>query len=98
MIHSPDCGCDTLGCRLRRDGVFALSSSATPTRQGRRPYRDPAKHNHNSWEAGIAGEHRADGSFMPYLTGTGGQMHVKEWSESADLRATRHEQLTAPPS
>lgn len=96
MIHAPDCTCETLGCKLRREGVFALSSAATPTRVGRRPWRDPAKHCHNSWEAGTAGEHRADGSFMPYLGENGRRIHVKEWHESSGLRKVRREQLTAP--
>jgi hypothetical protein len=81
-IHPSDCECDTLGCELRRGGLFVLASAATPTRSRRLPFRDPAKVNHNSWEAGIAGEHRPDGSFMPYIGADGSRMHVKEYGEN----------------
>lgn len=57
-------GCeDHFACRLRAKGL-SYSSKATPTARvhkvlPRTP--DPA------WERGIVGEHRPDGSFMPYL-------------------------------
>lgn len=35
-----------------------------------------------SWEAGRAGEHRRDGSFMPYLGNDGAPIPIKDWSEN----------------
>lgn len=97
MIHPSSCTCDTLGCRLRRDGLFSLSSAATPTRARRLPYRDPAKVNHNSWEAGKTGEHRPDGSFMPYLNERGGPIRTKDYAEQRGaLDSIRHRQVTGP--
>ena len=92
MIHLPDCTCDTLGCKMRREGMFQLSSAATPTRRRRQPFRRGPRY--TSWEAGKAGEHRADGSFMPYLGPTGSPIHVKEFSEKRrDLSSIRQRQL-----
>ncbi len=34
-----------------------------------------------SWEAGVKGEHRPDGSFMPYLDKHGAPIGVKQWGE-----------------
>ena len=73
-------GClEHYACRLRAKGV-SVAPSATPTRISNRPYvyrpvKDP------SWERGIAGETRCDGSFMPILTETQVPMGVKEYSE-----------------
>jgi len=96
-IHPPECECTgSYGCRKRRQG-FSLSSDATPTRIGRRPYRDPAKHNHNSWEAGIAGEHRPGGTFMPYLRADGTRMGVKEFADNRHhLEKVRDDLRKAP--
>jgi hypothetical protein len=95
-IHPSTCECDTLGCKLRRDGLFTLPGAATPTRGRRRPYRDPTKANHNSWEAGTAGEHRP-GGFMPYLSSGGGRMHTKEYSENrVALDDIRRQQVSGP--
>lgn len=60
-------GCqDHFACRLRAKGV-SVSPAATPTRVSNRtqPHRPMAE---PSWEKGKAGEHRPDGSFMPYLS------------------------------
>jgi hypothetical protein len=73
-----------------------LSGTATPTRRRRQPFRDPAKVNHNSWEAGIAGEHRPDG-FMPYLGPNGDRMHTKEYSDNrVALEDIRRHQVSGP--
>lgn len=59
-------GCTThYACRLRAKGV-QVSPAATPSRvavrvQPHRPIVEP------SWEKGIVGERRVDGSFMPVL-------------------------------
>jgi hypothetical protein len=79
---------------MRREGLFSLSSAATPTRQGRRPFRPGPRF--NSWERGIAGEHRPDGSFMPYVSETGRRIRLKEWGETRSLREIRERQLSAP--
>lgn len=78
-VHAPDCDCDTLGCQLRRKGI-QVPASATPTRTPRRPFRPGPRY--NSWEAGRAGEHRRDGSFMPYLGDNGQALGIKDYSEN----------------
>lgn len=76
-VHDPDCGCDTYGCQIRRKGVD-FSANATQTRRARRPWRPKVE---ASWEKGVAGETRADGSRMPYLDGTGRPIPIKEFGE-----------------
>jgi hypothetical protein len=78
MIHPPDCECDTYGCQLRRKGI-SLSSTASPTMRARRPWRPKVN---CSWEAGVAGEHRPGGTFMPYVgEHSGRKVRVKEAAE-----------------
>lgn len=75
MICQADDGC--YACVLRRKGV-QVSPAATPSRvknraQPHRPLADP------SFEKGLVGEHRVDGSFMPVLRpGTTTPMGVHE--------------------
>lgn len=76
-VHAPDCGCETLGCKLRRKGI-QVPPSALPTRTGRRPWRPGPK---NSWEAGRIGEHRPDGSFMPVINAAGKELSTKEMAD-----------------
>ena len=75
-------GC--FGCRIK--GV-AFAPSAMPSRRNKVPPRKSEP----GWEKGTAGEHRADGSFMPWLKpGTELPMGVKEASERRhQLDATR---------
>lgn len=93
-IHPPDCNCVTLGCVLRRGGGIQVPPSATPTRTRRFVPRQPR---YMSWEAGVAGEHRPDGSFMPAIDGTtGDRIGIKRWSEEPALRVERRDQVSAP--
>jgi hypothetical protein len=77
MIHQHGCECNSYGCQLRRKGI-TVAASATPSR-GKRG--KPAEHTNNSWEKGIAGEHRGHGTFMPYLNDKGKPMTIKQGSE-----------------
>jgi hypothetical protein len=66
------------GCELKGAKIFA--PSATPSRMADRPHvhrpmADP------SWEKGVAGERRPDGSFMPYLSADRTEMGVYEHAE-----------------
>lgn len=72
----PDCT-EHYACALRAKG-FSVSPAATPTRRNRIPTRHKAN---PAWERGVAGEHRADGSFMPYLGDGNRKIHVKEAGE-----------------
>ena len=58
--------------------VPQISPSSLPSRMNKIPPRkaDPA------WERGIAGEHRRDGSFVPYLGSNGKQIGVKEFADN----------------
>lgn len=92
LKHEPNCGCEAYACKLRRKGI-ALSSAATPTRTQNRPFRPGPKF--NSWEKGVAGEHRADGSFMPYLNEHGSPIGLKPFSENRrEFEQTRSRQMS----
>lgn len=87
--YDPDC----YGCKLK-DKNLSLSPSATPTRKRRQPFRPMVQ---PSWEAGRAGETRADGSFMPYLDTSLNEIGVKEMADNRrSLEASRHQQLHDP--
>jgi hypothetical protein len=93
LIHPTDCECDNYGCQLRRKGI-RLSANASQTARARRPFRPSVQ---PSWEKGTAGEHRADGSFMPYIDDTGRKIHVKEMGERRrELTDIRRRQVEAP--
>jgi hypothetical protein len=84
---------DCYGCRLKAKNL-SLSPSATPTRKRNQPFR-PMKQ--PSWEAGVAGETRPDGSFMPYLNKNLNEIGVKEMADNRQsLEAVRHQQLHDP--
>jgi hypothetical protein len=59
-----------------------LTADATPTstsiRRERDPYRDPHDVNKNSWERGIATDHRG----VPYCDETGEPIGIKRWGET----------------
>jgi hypothetical protein len=93
VTHPPGCDCPKYGCQLRRKGL-SFSADATPTARARRPFR---KAEQPSWEKGISGEHRVDGSFMPYLTETGRKIRVKEAGERRhELTDIRRRQVAGP--
>lgn len=93
MIHPDDCDCPLYGCQLRRKGV-RYSSAATPTMRAHRPLRRSAN---ASWEAGPTGEHRRDGSFMPFIDDTGRKIRVKEMGERRqELTEIRRRQVVGP--
>lgn len=95
-VHDPDCGCDLYGCQMRRKGIN-LSYDASPTRRARRRWRPKVD---ASWEAGIAGEHRPGGEFMPYLDSTGTRhIRVKEAAERrVEISQIRERQRQGPAS
>lgn len=66
------------GCDLKVKGVQVLPS-ATPTRTSNRP-QSVRPMQQPSWEKGIAGETRPDGSFMPYLNEHREEMGVHEFA------------------
>ena len=37
---------------------------------------------YNNWERGKAGEHRADGSFVPYVKSDGDHIPIKEFADN----------------
>lgn len=89
--HPSDCTCDTYGCQLRRKGI-SLTAAATPTMRARRPFRPKVD---ASMNAGLVGEHRVDGSFMPTLDASGRKIRVKEGRERRreidEFRRRRHQ-------
>lgn len=81
--HTPPPGeRECFGCKvkaMREDSGLTLGAAATPTQtKDRVKPRTP----NCSWEAGVAGEHRPGGGFMPYLEpGTTSPMGIKQYSE-----------------
>lgn len=55
---------------------FGSVPGANRDPKGKRAKQNPA------WERGLKGEHRRDGSFMPYLGKDNEPIRVKEWAEN----------------
>jgi putative FmdB family regulatory protein len=70
----PDCG-ETVKRILQAP---ALTAAAAPSRQNKVP---PPQAN-PVWEKGISGEHRRDGSFVPYVHADGSRIGVKEFADN----------------
>lgn len=64
---------DDFGCRVKH-AQFGVA--AMPSRMNQVAPSVP----NNSWEKGVAGETRRDGSFMPYLTTERQRMGVHEYA------------------
>ena len=93
MVHDPDCGCPAYACQLRAKGIH-FSADATPTSRAKRPWRPKVN---SSWEAGVSGERRADGSFMPYMDARGRQIHVEGFGENRrKFTEIRRRQVAGP--
>ena len=91
MIHPDGCECPLYGCELRRKGI---QFAAIPPMKARKVFRRPVN---CSWEAGVSGETRADGSFMPYLDGSGRKIRVKQMGEERHkLTEIRRRQMQGP--
>ena len=60
-----------------RDKGFQVSPAGMVRHNG----KPPAKPRYNNWEKGRAGEHRPDGSFMPYIDGKGSEIPIKKMAE-----------------
>lgn len=66
MVDQHPDSCECLPCKLvywRSGRGLQIDPRATPSR---RNSTAPAAAN-PAWEAGVAGEHRRDGTFMPYI-------------------------------
>ncbi len=63
----------------------ATTAAATPSIKNKVP---PPEAN-PVWERGIKGEHRRDGSFVPYLDSEGKRIGVKKWADNR----TKYERL-----
>jgi putative FmdB family regulatory protein len=70
----PDCG-ETVKRILQAP---ALTAAAAPSRMNKVP---PPQAN-PAWEKGISGEHRRDGSFVPYVHADGSRIGVKEFADN----------------
>ena len=72
----PHCGKDSAQ-RIRQSP--ALTAAATPNRTGNKV---PPRKAQPNWEKGKAGEHRADGSFVPYRKADGSTIPIKEFTDN----------------
>lgn len=78
---------------MRRKGL-QVSPSALPSRHNRKP---PRKVEPPAWNRQIVGEHRAGGTFMPYLHPDGEPYRNKEFAEHRrKLTETRRAQRADP--
>ena len=72
----PECGKDS-GKRILQSP--ALTADATPNRERN---KIPPRRAEPNWEKGRAGEHRADGSFVPYRKADGSTIPIKEFTDN----------------
>ena len=72
----PHCGKDSAKRILQSP---ALTADATPNRTGNKV---PPRKAQPNWEKGKAGEHRADGSFVPYRKADGSPIPIKEFTDN----------------
>ena len=76
-VTCQDCGEEAAKRNLQSP---ALTAACTPTRTMNRV---PPRKQDPAWERGVAGEHRPDGSFMPYLRPADQTpMKVKEFADN----------------
>jgi hypothetical protein len=68
---------NSYGARLRAKGICLDAGAAKSERKG----KPSSNADYNGWERGVVGEHRPDGTFMPYLTGEGSPVRQKAWAE-----------------
>lgn len=88
--HDGSHGDDCFGCRIK---TIQIAASATPTRRNNVAPRKPDP----AWERGRAGEHRVDGSFMPYLKPDLSPIGVKHMQDKRTVYETsRKDQLANP--
>jgi len=78
----PAAGC--LACKLDTVQLDARLHARRTTRYV------PPRRPDNPWERGVAGEHRVDGSFMPYVNGDLAPASVKQF---ADNRSRNEDQI-----
>lgn len=91
-VHDPDCDCDTYGCQLRRKGT-QVSPAATPNRRNTIP---PRKIEASAYNKQVMGEHRAGGTFAPYLDSSLRPIRQKAFAERRhELTEIRRAQLNA---
>ena len=79
IADNPDEICQDCGEAVRRVlQAPALTADAAPSTKNKVP---PPQAN-PVWEKGIAGEHRRDGSFAPYLDSEGKRIGVKKFADN----------------
>lgn len=81
MAICAGCG-DCYACRLRAKDI-GIASAVIPNRLANTARRVAPRTPDPAWERGVAGEHRRDGSFMPYLApGSTRELGVKEFADN----------------
>ena len=79
VADNPDTVCQDCGGTVKRIlQAPALTAAAAPSRMNKVP---PPQAN-PAWEKGISGEHRRDGSFVPYVHADGSRIGVKEFADN----------------
>ena len=79
VADNPDTICQDCGGTVKRIlQAPALTAAAAPSRMNKVP---PPQAN-PAWEKGIAGQHRRDGSFVPYVHADGSRIGVKEFADN----------------
>jgi hypothetical protein len=80
MVDDPDKVCQDCGEETAKRILQApaLTAEAAPSQMNKVP---PPQAN-PTWEKGISGEHRRDGSFVPYLDSEGKNIGVKKFADN----------------
>ena len=79
IADNPDTICQDCGGTVKRIlQAPALTAAAAPSTKNKVP---PPQAN-PVWEKGIAGQHRRDGSFVPYVNADGSRIGVKEFADN----------------
>lgn len=89
MIHQPGCDCGAYACELRAKNV-----SVQPGHARHAPYKGTpeSQSKQAGLNAGVAGEHRAGGTFMPYLApDSNGQLQKVPIKRGRETRHTIRE-------
>lgn len=91
-MHAKDCDCRD--CFKAKLASIQTRAGSPGNRRGGRTRR--IDETNCSWEAGIAGEHRRGGTFMPYL---GSELHpipIKEFGEKRHTLEAERKRLAQP--
>lgn len=84
------------GCFACKVSTLQFDASVAPN-HAHKPV-PPKRAMDPAWERGVAGSHRPDGTFMPYIDGSLRKIHVKEAGERRSEIAAMKSRLAQTPA